>query len=82
MMKALRQILLLAAIMVGFSLTAMAQRQDDKRDTPKKDKPPKIRVEDKKDRDKPKDDRRDDRRDRRKPEEMAFLNGSGKIEII
>lgn len=73
MMKALRQFLLLAAITVGFSLTAMAQRQDDKKPPPPKD-PPKIRVEDKKD--KPKDDKRDDRRDDRRRPGMAVAISS------
>lgn len=73
MMKALRQCLLLAAITVGFSLTAMAQRQDDKKPPPKD--PPKIRVEDKKD--KPKDDKRDDRRDdRRRPGMAAAISSN------
>ena len=47
-MKVLRQILLLTAIMVGFSFSALAQRQDDKKNPPPKQDPPKIRVEEKK----------------------------------
>jgi hypothetical protein len=78
-MKVLRQILLLTAIMIGFSLTATAQRQDPKKDPPPKQDPPKIRVEDKKDKDKPKDDRKNN--DKKKPE-MAFVIISNKIEIV
>ncbi len=77
MMKVLRQFLLLAAIMVGFSLTTMAQ-QDDKK-PPKKEDPPKIRVEDKKP-DKPKDDKKDnDRRDDKRKPELAFISVSGEV---
>ena len=79
-MKVLRQLILLAAIMVGFSLTAMAQRQDDKKPPPK-DNPPKIRVEDKKP-DKPKDDKKDDRKDDKGKPELAFISISGEVEII
>ncbi len=81
MMKVLRQILLLAAITVGFSLTAMAQRQDDKKNPPPKQDPPKIRVEEKKN-DKPKDDKREDRNNDRKKPELAFISVSGEIKII
>lgn len=69
----------LAMLMVGFSLTAAAQRQDDQKRPPKD--PPKIRVEDKKD--KPKDDKKDDKRndDRRRPG-MAVLANSNETEVI
>lgn len=76
MMKVLRQIILLTAITVGFSLTAMAQKQDDKKPPPKED-PPKIKIKDKEN-DKPKDDRKNN--DKKKPE-MAFLRSSNEIEI-
>ena len=79
MMKVLQQILLITAIMVGFSLTAMAQRQDDKKPPPKDPNPPKIRVEDKKDTDKPKDDRKNN--DKKKPG-MAFLRSSDETETV
>lgn len=71
--------MLFAALMIGFSLTAMAQRQDDQKRPPKD--PPKIRVEDKKD--KPKDDKKDDRRndDRRRPG-MAVSVNSDETEIV
>lgn len=77
-MKVLRQLTLFAALMVGFSLTTMAQRPDDKK-TPPKD-PPKIKVEDKKD--KPKDDKKDDRRDDRRRPGMAVLLESDEAEIV
>ena len=76
-MKVLRQLLLLMAITVGFSLTAMAQKQDDKKPPPKED-PPKIKIKEKES-DKPKDDRKDT--DKKKPE-MVFLRSSNQIEII
>ena len=79
MMKVLQKLLLLTAITVGFSLTAMAQRQGDKKPPPKDPNPPKIRVEDKKDKDKPKDDRKNN--DKKKPG-MAFVITSNKIEIV
>ncbi|MEO6590132.1 MAG: hypothetical protein ABIP06_12600 [Pyrinomonadaceae bacterium] len=77
-MKVLRQILLLTAITVGFSLTAMAQKQDPKKDPPPKQDPPKIRVEDKKN-DRPKDDKP---KDERKKPDLAFIKDSGEVEII
>jgi len=80
MMKSLRQLLLLTAITIGFSLTAMAQRQDDKKPPPKQD-PPKIRVEDKKP-DKPKEDKRDDRRDDRRRPGMALAISSDERESV
>ena len=79
MMKVLRQILLLTAITVAFSLTAMAQKQGDKKPPPKQD-PPKIRVEDKKN-DKPKEDKRNDRRDDRRRPGMAFVSVSGEVTV-
>ncbi|CAN5571717.1 hypothetical protein BH20ACI4_BH20ACI4_04300 [soil metagenome] len=81
MMKVLRQFLLLTAITVGFSFTAMAQQQDDKK-TPKKEDPPKIKIKEKEN-DKPKDDKKDnDRRDDKRKPELAFINDSGEVEII
>lgn len=78
MMKVLRKMIFLAAITVGFSLTATAQRQDDKKPPPKD--PPKIRVEDKKD--KPKDDKRDDRRNDNRRPAMAFIVTANEMEIV
>lgn len=78
MMKVLRQITLFAALMIGFSLTATAQRQDDQKKPPPKDPPPKIKVEPKKP-DKPNDDKRND--DRRRPG-MAFFLESDEAEIV
>ncbi len=77
-MKVLRQILLLMAITVGFSLTAMAQSQDPKKDPPPKEDPPKIKIKEKEN-DKPKDDKKNN--DKKKPE-MAFVIISNKIEIV
>lgn len=70
-MKSLRQLLFLMAITIGFSLTAMAQRQDDPKKPPPKDPPPKIKVEPKKP-DKPSEDRRND--DRRRPEMAVAIS--------
>lgn len=78
MMKILRQILLLTAITVGFSLTATAQQQDPKKNPPPKENVPKIRVEDKKN-DRPKDDKPKD--DRKKPD-LAFIIISNEVEIV
>lgn len=77
MMKVLRQFLLLAAIMVGFSLTTMAQ-QDDKK-PPKKEDPPKIKIKEKEN-DKPKDDKKDnDSKDGKRKPELAFISISGEV---
>jgi hypothetical protein len=78
MMKVLQKLLLLMAITVGFSLTAMAQRQDDKKPPPKDPNPPKIKVEPKKP-DKPREDRKNN--DKKRPG-MAFVIISNKIEIV
>jgi hypothetical protein len=74
-MKVLKQILFAFAVMICVSVTASAQKDgDDRKNTPKKEKPPVIVVPDNKkpkDNDKPKD--RD--KDKRKPE-SAYLKSS------
>lgn len=75
-MKVLRQLTLFAALMVGFSLTAMAQRQDDKKPPPKENRPTipvKPKNDDKKP-DKPKDDK--------KRPEMALATSSNEEESV
>ena len=61
-------------IMIGLSMTAMAQKQDDKKDRPPKD-PPKIVAPDK-DRppDKPKDDNNSNRP--KKPQDAIVFSGN------
>lgn len=63
-MRALRQFILLTAIVIGLSMTAAAQRQDNKKPPPKPENRPSIPVKPKNDdkKDKPKDDKRNDRR--------------------
>ena len=81
MMKVLSQLLLLTAITVGFSLTALAQSQNDKKPPPKED-PPKIKVEPKKP-DKPNEDKKDnDRRDDKRKPELAFINQTGEVIVV
>lgn len=83
-MKVLQKLILLIAITVGFSLTAMAQKQDDKKTPPKENRPtiPVVPKNDDK-KDKPKDDKKDNDRKKepRKPE-LAFINELGEVEIV
>lgn len=80
-MKILKQLLFITILMVGFSLTASAQKQDgDNKNRPPKDtaeiKPP--------DKDKPNDKPKNDNRnnDNRGKKPQAFiLNGGNQIEI-
>ena len=85
MMKVLHKLTLLAALTVGFSLTAMAQRQDPKKDPPPKENRPTIPVKPKNDdRDRPRDDNKNNdnrNNDRRRPQ-MAFINDQGEVEVI
>lgn len=69
-MKILKQLLFMALVIIGFSMAAMAQNQDDNKNRPPKD-PPKINVPDK---DRPKDRPRDDGNSNRpkKPEEAIL----------
>jgi len=69
-------------VMIGLSMTAMAQKQDDKKDRPPKD-PPKIVAPDK-DRppDKPKDDNNNSNRPK-KPQDAIFVSGKQiKISLV
>ena len=74
-MKVLKQILFMTIVVIGFSMTAMAQKQDDdKKNRPPKD-PPQIVAPDK---DKPKDNNNDNRNNDnrpKKPESAVFING-------
>jgi hypothetical protein len=79
-MNILRQILFAALIVIGFSLTASAQRQPEK-----KEKPPKPKVEIKPEEKKPprnNDNRNNDNRENRprKPQSF-FLISANQIEI-
>ena len=56
-MKILKQILLMTFAVIAFSMTTMAQNQDDKKNRPPKQDPPQIVAPDK---DKPKDRPKDD----------------------
>jgi hypothetical protein len=70
-MKILKQILLMAVVVIGFSITAMAQKDDDK-NRPKKPDPPVIVAPDK---DRPKDNNNnnDNNNNRpKKPQEAIF----------
>ena len=73
-MKVLKQILFMTIVVIGLSMTAMAQKQDDdKKNRPPKD-PPQIVAPDK---DKPKDNNNDNRNDNnrpKKPESSVFIN--------
>ena len=76
-MKVLKQILFAIAVAICFSITASAQKQDDKK--PKNPDPPKIKVVPKegdkpKGNDKPKDDKK-------KPQ-SAYLKSTDKEEVI
>ncbi len=80
MMKVLRQFLLLTAILIGFSLTATAQKQQDEKKTPPKEDPPKIKIEPKKP-DKPKDDKKDNKDNKDRPE-LVYLKVFKETEIV
>ena len=80
MMKTLKKILFMTLVVVGFSMTAMAQKDDDK-NRPKKD-PPVIVAPDK-DRpkpDKPRDDDKNNGNRPKKPQDAIFVSGN-KTEI-
>jgi hypothetical protein len=79
-MKTLKKILFMTLVVAGFSMTAMAQKDDDK-NRPKKD-PPVIVAPDK-DRpkpDKPRDDNKDNGNRPKKPQDAIFVSGN-KTEI-
>lgn len=80
MMKFLRQILILAAITVGFSLTAMAQKPDDQKKIAPKENRPSIPVKPKNDDNKKPDKPRDDKDDRRRPGMAIAVSSSEEAE--
>jgi len=73
-MNILRQIFFMALVVIGFSMTAMAQKDDDK-NRPKKD-PPQIVAPDKdRPKDRPKDNNNNNNRPK-KPQDAVFLSES------
>lgn len=79
-MKILRQVLFMTFVLIGFSMTAMAQK-DDNQNRPKKD-PPQIVVPDKdKPKDRPKDDNNNNNNRPKKPNEEFSLSGGNQTEI-
>lgn len=75
-MKNLKQILLTIALVVGISITASAQNNDNRKPPPK-EKPPVVPVEPKKPKDeKPKDN------DKGKKPGMVFYLAENRIEIV
>lgn len=81
MMKIFKQILLMTLLVVGFSMTAMAQR-DDNQNRPKKDPSVEIVPADKdKPKDRPKDDGNNNNNNRPKKPRDSYLEGENIIEI-
>jgi hypothetical protein len=81
-MKILKQLIFMSLVMIGLSMTAMAQKQDDNKNRPPKD-PPKINAPDK-DRppDRPKDDNNNSNRPK-KPQDAIFVVGNQiKISLV
>ena len=77
-MKVLKQILFAIAVMICFSITASAQRQDDKK--PKNPETPKIKVVPKEG-EKPKGNEKPKGDEKKKPE-SAYLKSINKNDII
>jgi hypothetical protein len=75
-MKTLQKILFMALIVVGFSMTAMAQRPDNNQNRPPKD-PPTIPAPDKKPPEKPRDNNNNNNNNNRpkKPQDVIFVSG-------
>ena len=80
-MKILKQMLFVAVVVIGFSMTAMAQRQDgDKKPPPPKKDPPQIVSPDKKPKEeKPKNDNRNNNKGK-KPQ-FLFISSGNQTEI-
>jgi hypothetical protein len=78
-MKALKQILFMTLIVIGFSMTAMAQK-DDNQNRPKKDPPVIVAPDKDKPKDRPKDDDKD--RDRPKKPQVSILENRSKNELV
>ena len=75
-MKILRQLIFMALVVIGFSMTAMAQRDDDK-NRPKKPDPPQIVVPDKdRPKDRPKNDNNNNNNRPKKPQDAVSLTGN------
>lgn len=83
-MKFLKQLLLVAIFVVGFSLTAMAQKDDrDNKNRPPKDTA-EIKPEDKdkpKDENKPKNDNNNNNDSKGKKPQAFFIKNGKRIEI-
>ncbi len=69
-MNAIKQFLFVTVMIIGFSLTVSAQKDDGKKDPPPKEKPPVIVV---KPKDPPPKPPKDDDNDKKKP--TAYLVG-------
>jgi hypothetical protein len=76
-MKFLRQILFMAIVVIGFSITAMAQKDDDK-NRPKKDPPVIVAPDKDRPKDRPKDDGRNNNNNNRpkKPQDIIYFSGN------
>ena len=73
-MKILRQILFMALVIIGFSMTAMAQKNDNK-NRPIKPDPPQIVAPDKdRPKDRPKDNNNNNNNRPKKPQDAVFLS--------
>jgi hypothetical protein len=73
-MRVLKQFIFMALVVIGFSMTAMAQRQDDNQNRPPKQNPPVIIPPDK---DRPKPDRppgNNNNNRPKKPQEAIFIS--------
>lgn len=82
-MKTLKQILFIMIFVIGVSISASAQKNDNDQKTPPKRDPPKIDVTPKKDppKEKPRENDRNNDNRGRKPE-MVFVSIAGEIEIM
>ena len=74
-MKILQKILFMTLVVVGLSMTAMAQRPDNNQNRPPKD-PPTIPAPDKKPPDKPKDNNNNNNNRPKKPQDVIFVSGN------
>jgi len=81
-MKFLKKILFMTLLVVGFSMTAMAQR-DNNQNRPPKD-PPSIPAPDKKPPDKPRDNNNNNNNNgRKKPQDAIYVSGlKTEIDIV
>lgn len=73
-MRVLKQLIFMAIVFIVFSMTAMAQRQDDNQNRPPKKDPPQIVPPDKdRPRDRPRDDNKNSNRPQ-KPQDAIFVS--------